>query len=122
MTTLCGWAKLVIDGEAAGNFAVDVFGDDLLFAEFVGVGVGAVVDDGAGHGWGEAGEGFEFGAGCGIDVDAFVGGVAREAVADAEDGGLRAAGDDGGGVGGALADTLLAAGAGGAAEGCSEER
>ena len=112
--------SLVENGEAAGDFVVDVFGEDLLFAEFVGILIGAVGDDGAGHGGGDAGERFEVGSVGGIDVDADFGWFAGEAVADAEDGGLCARGDGSGGIGGVFADALLAAGAGGAAEGKQE--
>jgi len=112
---MSGRQELVDNGEAAGYFVVDVLRDDLFFAEFVGVFVGSVGDDVAGHGGGDAGEGFEVGTGGGIDVDAGFGWFAGEAVADAEDGGLGARGDGGSGVGGVFADALLAAGAGGAA-------
>ena len=108
------------DGEAAGDFVVDVLGQDLLSAEFVGVFVRAIGDNGAGHGGGDSGEGFEVGARGGVDVDADFGGFAGEAVTDAEDGGFGARGDGGGGVSGVFADALLATRAGGAAEGDEE--
>lgn len=107
----------MVDGEAAGDLVVDVFGEDLLLAELVGIGIGTVIDNGASHGRGYAGKALELWPSGGVDVDALVGGVSREAITDAENGGLGAAGDGSGGVGSALADALLTAWTGRAAEG-----
>jgi len=114
------YRSLMVDGEATGDLVIDVLGENLFFQEFVGVGIGAVVDNSASHGRGNPLEAFELRPAGGVDVDAAVSGIACEAVADSKNGGSGATRDGGSGVGCTLADTLLTARAGGAAKEAQE--